>query len=72
MVPPKSAPKPASKPVSKPASTGTAAPQQSLFKQMKGIARLNTNMAKAKAVVAVREFTGPDGDYNVKLARVNN
>lgn len=69
MVPPnrpaKSAPKP-------PASKGTTPPSISVFAAMQKEGALAKNMAKAKKVVAVREFDGPDGDYLANLSRVSH
>lgn len=73
MVPPKpakSAPKPA-KAAAKPAGNA-APPQESIFAAMKKQGALAKNMAKAKKVVAVREFDGPDGDYLCNLNRVSH
>ena len=55
---------PAKKPQSQPAQT-------SIFGEMKKVARLNKNIAKAKKVIAVRDFEGPDGDYICKLSRTS-
>lgn len=79
MVPPKpakAAPKPA-KSAAKPAKSaakpaGSAPPQESIFAAMKKQGALAKNMAKAKKVVAVREFDGPDGDYLANLNRVSH
>jgi len=65
MSPPKPAPKPAAKPSNAPAT-------ESVFAAMKKQSALAKNMAKAKKVVAVREFDGPDGDYNSNLTRLSH
>ena len=62
--------KPQQKPASKPA--GSAPPTESIFSAMKKNSALAKNMAKAKKVVAVREFDGPDGDYLANLSRVSH
>ena len=61
MVPPKSATKPTNAPAT-----------ESVFAAMKKQSALAKNMAKAKKVVAVREFDGPDGDYNSNLSRLSH
>ena len=67
MAPPKSPAKSAPKPA------GSAAPaQESVFAAMKKQGALAKHMAKAKKVVAVREFDGPDGDYLANLSRVSH
>ena len=58
-------PKPAAKPSNAPAT-------ESVFAAMKKQSALAKNMAKAKKVVAVREFDGPDGDYNSNLSRLSH
>jgi hypothetical protein len=45
---------------------------ESVFAAMKKQSALAKNMAKAKKVVAVREFDGPDGDYNSNLTRLSH
>lgn len=57
--------KPAAKPTNAPAT-------ESVFAAMKKQSALAKNMAKAKKVVAVREFDGPDGDYNSNLTRLSH
>jgi len=57
--------KPATKPANAPAT-------ESVFAAMKKQAALAKNMAKAKKVQAVREFDGPDGDYNSNLTRLSH
>jgi hypothetical protein len=70
MVPPKPTAKPAK---AAPKSPANAAPaQESIFAAMKKQGALAKNMAKAKKVVAVREFDGPDGDYLAVLNRVSH
>lgn len=69
MVPPKTPAKSAPKP---PASKGAAPPTISVFAAMQKEGALAKNMAKAKKVVAVREFDGPDGDYLAVLSRVSH
>ena len=59
MVPPKKSPP-------------NVAPKESVFAAMKKQGALAKNMAKAKKVVAVREFDGPDGDYISNLNRVSH
>jgi chemotaxis protein histidine kinase CheA len=58
-------PKPTAKPSNAPAT-------ESVFAAMKKQSALAKNMAKAKKVVAVREFDGPDGDYNSNLTRLSH
>jgi len=58
-------PKPAAKP-------SNAPPTESVFAAMKKQSALAKNMAKAKKVVAVREFDGPDGDYTSNLSRLSH
>ncbi len=65
MAPPKPAPKTTAKPTNAPAT-------ESVFAAMKKQSALAKNMAKAKKVVAVREFDGPDGDYNSNLSRLSH
>lgn len=57
--------KPATKPANAPAT-------ESVFAAMKKQSALAKNMAKAKKVQAVREFDGPDGDYNSNLTRLSH
>ena len=64
-MPPKPAPKTTAKPTNAPAT-------ESVFAAMKKQSALAKNMAKAKKVVAVREFDGPDGDYNSNLTRLSH
>jgi len=65
MAPTKPAPKAAAKP---PAS----AAGESIFAAMRKNGRLAKHSAKAKKVVAIREFDGPDGDYSTVLTRTNH
>jgi hypothetical protein len=58
-------PKPATKPANAPAT-------ESVFAAMRKQAALAKNLPKAKKVVAVREFDGPDGDYNSNLTRLSH
>jgi len=58
-------PKPAAKTANAPAT-------ESVFAAMKKQSALAKNMAKAKKVIAVREFDGPDGDYNSNLSRLSH
>lgn len=57
--------KPAAKPTNAPAT-------ESVFAAMRKQSSLAKNLAKAKKVVAVREFDGPDGDYNSNLTRLSH
>lgn len=57
--------KPTAKPTNAPAT-------ESVFAAMKKQSALAKNMAKAKKVQAVREFDGPDGDYNSNLTRLSH
>jgi len=70
MVPPKATAKPAKSAPKPPANKPPAG--ESVFAAMKKQGALAKNMAKAKKVVAVREFDGPDGDYLANLNRVSH
>jgi hypothetical protein len=70
MAPAKPTGKPPAKPTGKP--SGATPPTESIFAAMKKQGALAKNMAKAKKVVAVREFDGPDGDYLATLNRVSH
>lgn len=65
-------PKPPAKSAPRPAGSGSAPAPISVFEAMKKEGKLAKNMAKAKKVVAVREFDGPDGDYIANLSRVSH
>ncbi len=56
------------KPPVKPAGPAT----ESVFAAMRKQSALAKNIDKAKKVVAVREFDGPDGDYSTILNRVSH
>lgn len=55
-----------------PVKSSNVPPTESVFAAMKKQSALAKNMAKAKKVVAVREFDGPDGDYTSNLSRLSH
>ena len=56
----------------KPPAKSSAPAEKSVFAAMRANGALAKNIAKAKKVQAVREFDGPDGDYQAVLNRVNH